>query len=280
MKSQFLGMLVAAGVWCAEAACFPCGTYVIAGGVKNSANELFKADEGIRLQAVSADGAILAESDLFGPYGEGAYNFRLQVPLSTTATPKTAAVGDTVNLVLKIGDELNLNANPVPIVRANGLTNLFVQVVDVVAYTNATSTEIAYIARDYLDTIAPWLGYVGKKTYDPWEDWDGDGSFNYKEYQNGTNPFDPLDYLRITDAKMTAAGHFAISFEYVGGHVYGFAATPTLTKPAWAAKSVKTSETGVEQAQVAFAGTDEESDIATVYVTPGRTNEFFTVEGK
>ena len=74
----------------------------------------------------------------------------------------------------------------------------------------------------------------------------------------------------------------AISFEYVGGHIYGVATTRSLTKPQWAAQPVRKTETDADRAQVMPSADEEDVGETTIYVVPaeGATSQFFKLEAK
>ena len=105
---------------------------------------------------------------------------------------------------------------------------------------------------------------------------------NYDEYRAGTNPFDATDKLAITAYAATQNAPHVISFEYVGGHVYGVATTRSLVNPEWTTQLVKKSETDVEHDQVMPSADEDDADVATVYVVPaeGAASQFFKVEAK
>jgi hypothetical protein len=118
--------------------------------------------------------------------------------------------------------------------------------------------------------------------YDPFADYDHDGASNYAEYRAGTNPFDPTDKLAITSYAAPQNAPHALSFEYVGGHLYGVATTRSLTNPEWTTQPVKNSEADAEQAQVMPSADEEDVGMTTIYVVPaeGATSQFFKLEAK
>lgn len=93
-------MLAAALASCvAAAANFPVGTHLVKGTLKDWQNKVLTSSAAVTVQAVATDGTVIASTKVADPSEEGS-NFLLQIPLSTTATGSTAAVGDTLNCVL------------------------------------------------------------------------------------------------------------------------------------------------------------------------------------
>lgn len=250
----------------------PNGSYTIAGSAKNWKNELYAAADEIRVQAVAMDGTILAQTSVRDAAGgDDARNFALIVPLSTVSSDKTAAVGDDVRLFVIENGVLNMAAQTVTLSESGGYTNINLKVTDV-RYFDSTSEyavngKVA-VATAYVEGLAPWLVAYGREGYEADTDWDGDGVSNYEEYLAGTNPFDSSDRLRIT-AISVKDDKPLLSFEYVGGHVYGILKTTTLALPDW-----------MKEKSVSFPGKDDDGGIATLELLPmaGEKSRFFTVK--
>ena len=252
---------------------FPVGTHLIKGTLKDWQNKVLTSSATVTIQAVSTNGTVIASTKVADPSADG-YNFLLQIPLSSKATGSTAAVGDKLNCVLVQESGLSLAVEQLDVGEANTVSNVCLAFMNMASYTKGDET--VKVAQEYVDTIAVWmevLGYEGG--YDPFADYDNDGVSNYGEYCAGTNPFD------AAYAAPQSAPH-AISFEYVGGHVYGVATTLSLTNPKWAAQPVKKSETDAEQAQVMPSADEEDVGMTTIYVVPaeGATSQFFKLEAR
>ena len=259
---------------------FPVGTHLIKGTLKDWQNKVLTSSAAVTIQAVSTNGTVIASTKVADPTADG-YNFLLQIPLSSKATESTAAVGDKLNCVLVQESGLSLAVEQLDVGEANTVSNVCLAFMNMKDYTKDGTT--VKVAQEYVDTIAVWmevLGYEGD--YDPFADYDNDGVSNYGEYCAGTNPFDASDKLAITAYAAPQSAPHAISFEYVGGHVYGVATTLSLTNPKWAAQPVKKSETDAEQAQVMPSADEEDVGMATIYVVPaeGATSQFFKLEAK
>jgi len=259
---------------------FPVGTHLVKGTLKDWQNKVLTSSAAVTVQAVSTNGSVIASTKVADPSADG-YNFLLQIPLSSKATDSTAAVGDTLNCVIVQGTELSLAADPIPVGDANTVSNVCLAFVNTKSYTKDGTT--VHVAQEYIDAIGSWMEALEiEGDYDPFADYDQDGASNYAEYCAGTNPFDASDKLAITAYAAPRNAPHAISFEYVGGHVYGVATTLSLTNPKWAAQPVKNSETDAEQAQVMPSADEEDVGMATIYVVPaeGATSQFFKLEAK
>ena len=264
----------------AAAANFPVGTHLIKGTLKDWQNKVLTSSAAVTIQAVATNGTVIASTKVVDPSADG-YNFLLQIPLSSKATDSTAAVGDTLNCVIVQGTELSLAADPIPVGDANTVSNVCLAFVNTKSYTKDGTT--VHVAQEYIDAIGSWMEALEiEGDYDPFADYDQDGASNYAEYCAGTNPFDASDKLAITAYAAPRNAPHAISFEYVGGHVYGVATTLSLTNPKWAAQPVKKSETDAEQAQVMPSADEEDVGETTIYVVPaeGATSQFFKLEAR
>jgi len=264
----------------AASANFPVGTHLIKGTLKDWQNKVLTSSAAVTIQAVATNGTVIASTTVANPTADG-YNFLLQIPLSSTATDSTAAVGDTLNCVLVQESGLSLAVNPLPVGEANAVSSISLAFINTKSYTKDGTT--VNVPEEYVDTIAVWMeAYEIEGEYNPFADYDNDGALNYAEYCAGTNPFDPTDKLAITAYAALQSAPHAISFEYVGGHVYGVATTRSLTNPQWAVQPVKKSETDAEHEQVMPSADEEDVGTATIYVVPaeGATSQFFKVEAK
>ena len=264
----------------AAAANFPVGTHLVKGTLKDWQNKVLTSSAAVTIQAVSTNGSIIASTKVADPSADG-YNFLLQIPLSSKATDSTAAVGDTLNCVLVQGSGLSLAVDPIHVGDADTVSNVCFAFVNMKSYTKGDET--VNVAQEYIDAIAPWMEAYGEEgEYNPFIDYDNDNMTNYEEYRAGTNPFDGTDKLAITAYAAPQNAPHAISFEYVGGHVYGVSTTRSLMNPGWAAQPVKKSESDVEHDQVMPSADEEDVGVTTIYVVPaeGATSQFFKVEAK
>ena len=267
----------------AAAVNFPVGTHLIKGTLKDWQNKVLTSSAAVTIQAVATNGTVIASAKVADPTADG-YNFLLQIPLSSTATDSTVAVGDTLNCVLVQESGLSLAANPLVVGEANAVSTVSLAYVNMKNYTSTDGTgTTASVPAEYVDTIAAWMeAYEIEGDYDPFADYDKDGASNYAEYRAGTNPFDATDKLAITAYSAPQNAPHAISFEYAGGHVYGVATTLSLTNPQWATQKVKKTETDAEREQVMPSADEDDVGVATIYVVPaeGAKSQFFKVEAK
>ena len=276
--------IAAANVASAVAAVnFPVGTHLVKGTLKDWQNKVLTSTAAVTIQAVAEDGNIIASTKVANPTEDG-YNFLLQIPLSTTATDSTAAVGDDLNCVLKQDSGLSLAVSPIKVGEANAVSTVSLAYVNMKDYTSTNGTgTTASVPAEYVDTIAAWMeAYEIEGDYDPFADYDNDGASNYDEYRAGTNPFDDTDKLAITAYTAPQNALHTLSFEYAGGHVYGVETTLSLTNPQWALQKVKKTETDSEHEQIMPSDDEEDVGLATIYVVPaeGATSQFFKLEAK
>ena len=280
IKNLAVLLLPLAAMSVAAAVNFPVGTHLVKGTLKDWHNKVLTSSAAVTIQAVATNGTVIASTTVANPTADG-YNFLLQIPLSSTATDSTAAVGDTLNCVLVQESGLSLAVNPLPVGEANAVSSISLAFINTKSYTKDGTT--VNVPEEYVDTIAVWMeAYEIEGEYNPFADYDNDGALNYAEYCAGTNPFDPTDKLAITAYAALQSAPHAISFEYVGGHVYGVATTRSLTNPQCAVQPVKKSETDAEHEQVMPSADEEDVGTATIYVVPaeGATSQFFKLETK
>lgn len=281
MNSKILGLaaiLVAVGT--AHAINFPYGTYVYAGSVRNYRNEVMEADSGVVIQAVKTNGVVLATTTITAPTASG-LNYRLEVPVSSESSDRSAALGEVLNCVI-VNRSRAVSSEPLPpVAEANAVKH--------VNLLYATATELAYgtngtvqVSDEYLTGMGYLMRAYGYDRYDPAADWDGDGADNYSEYRAGTNPFDASDRLRITAFGRDSA-RVALQFEYAGGHVYGLKAARTLDRPDWMTQRFKVDAPDAsDQEAVVKNVPDDEVGVMTLYVAPepDAASGFYKIEVK
>ena len=257
----------------------PLGTYIVNGAVRDGDNKALAGDSGTIVRAVDAKGRVAAETTV-GAADSTGRNFLLEVPVTAQATDGSVVVGDELSIVFVKGGETLVAAEKV---RVTGVADVNVsdyQFLPVTEFTkNDGSGETVKIPTEYLEIVESWLD--GRK-YDPWGDDDGDGQSNYQEYLAETSPFDASDVLRVRKFEPGGAGH-RITFEYVGGHAYGVAVTPSLVKPSWATAGVKQEADGTPGDRVLPPPNVENGvGLTTIYVVPteGAKQEFFKLEAR
>ena len=285
MKTKTACLLCAAGAALAALGVnFPLGTYVYSGSVLDYRHELINSDAGLTIQAVATNGTVLASSRVFDPVETHGANFLLEVPVSSQASSKSAAVGDELNcVVLSDSGATNVSLRPLPrVAAANAITNVNVVSAPSTAFTTSDGVTVL-VADDYLAGIAPWMGMFVKTVYEPSADWDGDGVSNYGEYKAGTNPFDASDRLRITEFRR--GGDAALlKFEYAGGHLYALDARPSLTEGAWKGEPFRVDSPAATGQSTFYMPGNEYEDIgeATIYVVPAASEPsmFYTIRAE
>lgn len=256
---QFAAGALLAVASAASAANFPLGTQIVSGSVRNYLNELYPCDGNVRVQAADTNGNVLAECAVHRAVaGSAGENYLLEVPVTSVATGSSIAPGDPIRLYVIDGSELKVAAGTVSSPKSIDDVCVNLSVVDVTWFdsTSPYANELGRVAvaNEYLDL---WAAYADGRKYDPDADDDGDGATNYFEYLAGTNPFDESDFLAIRDFRLDAGQTAAITFEYVGGHVYTVLSSLALAKPSWTAEKT-----------VLPAAAENEPGIATVFVLP------------
>ena len=272
--------VLAASLLASGAVNYPLGTYIYTGSVMDYRNAVQGAESGLTIYAVSTNGTVLSSCAIVDA-DESGCNFRLEVPVSTFATEKSAAMGDAPNCIIESATGIRSAATTAfpPILCASAVTNCMVK------YANAREFdhkgEKVLVPEDYIDGISYWMGQSGYTEYSAAADWDGDGMTNYEEYVAGTNPFDPSDYLRVTSFSVTPSAH-VLTFEFVGGHLYALQSAESLSNPKWI-QTRFANESGSKQTTAVYEGPgDEDVGQATMYVTPvtDTPQKFYKVEVK
>ncbi len=266
---------------------FPVGTHVVKGSVRgydeNGRNVVLPASRGISIRAMNSNGVVIAESKVRDA-SAGGVNFALRIPLSTVATDSSCAVGDRLECVLVEPGGLMVGSEPLTVGGAREAQSVTLRLVDVKQYVSEDGTQTNEVAQAYVDAIQAWMAdeaAFGGQGYDPFADYDGDGRSNYAEYLAGTNPFDESDFLEVRSIEM-ADGKAALSFEYVGGHVYGVRAARDLSNPEWLAQKVRTSAEGADLDQVVPEADPDGVGEVTIWMTPAAdaAQGFYVLEAK
>lgn len=266
---------------------FPVGTHVVKGSVRgydeNGRNVVLPASRGISIRAMNSNGVVIAESKVRDA-SAGGVNFALRIPLSTVATDSSCAVGDRLECVLVEPGGLMVGSEPLTVGGAREAQSVTLRLVDVKRYVSEDGTRTNEVAQAYVDAIQAWMAdeaAFGGQGYDPFADYDGDGRSNYAEYLAGTNPFDESDFLEVRSIEM-ADGKAALSFEYVGGHVYGVRAARDLANPEWLAQKVRTSAEGADLDQVVPEADPDGVGEVTIWMTPAAdaVQGFYVLEAK
>ena len=281
-KFAVMLLLSLAAMNAATAANFPVGTHLVKGTLKDWQNKVLTSSAAVTIQAVATNGTVIASTKVANPTADG-YNFLLQIPLSTTATDSTAAVGDSLNCVLVQESGLSLALKPLVVGEANAVSTVVLEFVNMRSYTKEGAETTVSVPAEYVESIAAWMEAYGiEGEYDPFADYDSDGASNYAEFRSGTNPFDDTDRLAITAYTAPQNALHTLSFEYAGGHVYGVETTLSLTNPEWALQKVKKTETDAEHEQVMPSADEDDVGVATIYVVPaeGASSQFFKLEAK
>ena len=272
--------IIALDAWMAwTASVMPYGTYLVKGTFVGDYNTVLREDASAKIQVKRKDGTVIAEAGVFAANAEGV-NFILEIPVASVSMGKACVVGEVLDCVLLLAGEEPLAAPDCLKVKSPTEVGIFsICCTPVKAFTNPKDGTTVEIPVAYIEEAQSYL--PSGETYDPFKDYDNDGSINFDEFRNGTNPFDPSDYLRVL-AFGPKGGKLALKFEHVGGHVYAVSSANTLEKPAWANRRVRKTADGDELDQVLAEGGDGEPGATEIYITPvaDAASEFFKLEAK
>ena len=269
--------MIALGAWTASV--MPYGTYLVKGTFVGDYNTVLREDASAKIQVMRKDGAVIAEAGVFAANAEG-INFILEIPVASPATSKACEVGEVLDCALKLEGEEPLTVPACLKVKSPTEVGIFsICCTPVKSFVNPKDGTTVEIPLAYIEEAQSYL--PSGEAYDPWKDYDNDGSINFDEFRNGTNPFDASDYLRVL-AFGPKGGKLALKFEHVGGHVYAVSSANTLEKPAWAKRRVRKTADGDELDQVLAEGGDGEPGATEIYITPvaDAASEFFKLEAK
>ena len=244
----------------------------IVGRIVNSENVAYDATSGIRLFVIDKDGNQLVQGNVFTP-GTEPWNFFLQVPLATVRSRGYAMKGDAIQLMVLIGDESYtgfLKAGEDVVGAPGTAVHLRIML--------AEDSNGNGIADSYEEAVLDKLWYKGIvcDTYDPEDDYDGDGFSNRKEYLAGTDELDPNDYFRTAKTGDAAGDYFAIGFEANAGRTYAVKESPDLKtwKPAVFRLSPDDSAVEVK----AVSNSSQEWTMRTIYLLKDGNKHFYKLE--
>lgn len=244
----------------------------IVGRIVNSDNIAYDATSGIRLFVTDADGNQLVQGNVFTP-GEDLWNFALHVPLATVRSRGYAVKGDPIQLTVLIGGE--------------SYTGFLKAGEDVVGAPGASVHLRILLAEDkngngiadsYEEAVLDKLWYQGIvcDTYDPEDDYDGDGFSNRKEYLAGTDELDPNDYFRATKIGGNGSGDlFAINFEANAGRTYAVRESPDLKT--WKTAMFRLSPDSTDEVKAVSNGSQEWTT-RTIYLLKDGDKHFYKLE--
>lgn len=269
----FVARTWAAGAASASAPVQEVYPFDIVGRIVNADYIAYDATSGIRLFVTDKDGNRLAQSTVFTPGTQAAWNFVLSVPLATVRSPGYAMKGDAIQLTVLIGEAsyTGFLKTGEDVVGAPG-TAVHLRIL------LAEDSNGNGIADSYEEAVLDKLWYKGIvcDTYDPEDDYDGDGFSNRKEYLAGTDELDPNDYFRTAKTGDAAGDYFAIGFEANAGRTYAVKESPDLKtwKPAVFRLSPDDSAVEVK----AVSNSSQEWTTRTIYLLKDGDKHFYRME--
>lgn len=204
---------------------FPTGTFTVIGSVRGYSGALLGADSSTLLQLVSTNGTVVADSYITDANEHG-YNYRLEVPLSSTASSQAVLYGAPLRFIAQQGGTASQIA--LSQITAGDANSVMTCNVVMATYSGTNRVPDEYIAEyaGYIEANPDKTGGI----YSDTADWDGDGLNNYAEFVAGTDPTDASDCLRISaiGAADDTNDLVALTFEYSGGRIYAIKAASEL----------------------------------------------------
>ena len=267
----FVARTWAAGATSASAPVQEVYPFDIVGRIVNADYIAYDATSGIRLFVTDKDGNRLAQSTVFTPGTQAAWNFVLSVPLATVRSPGYAVKGDEIRLTVLVGEE-SYTGFLKPGEDVVGASGSAVHVRILLAEdSNGNGIADSY-EEAMLDEM--WYRGLGDK-YDPEDDYDNDGFSNRKEYLLGTGPFDPNDYFRAAKTGDAAGDFFAIDFEANAGRTYAVKESPDLKT--WKAAAFRLSPDSADEVKAVSNGSQEWMT-RTIYLLKDGDKHFYKLE--
>jgi len=276
-----IGVVLAVGLapraWSAEPvqALFP---YTIVGRAVDAENKAFDANSGVSMKVLSAGGAVLAQTKVYTPGGESAWNFKLAVPVASAHVNGYAAKGDVLTLsVCKDGVTYTglLKGDDARIGQAGASVSLRVMLAD-----DANGNGIA---DTYEKSKYNWMRkYKISGDFDPNADYDGDGQSNYAEYLAGTDPFDKDDRFGVDtmeNEKDFDDRYIRITFETNPGRTYSLREAAKLDSEAttWERGAFRAEPSEAAKAE-RLVNSRSEWKLQTIYLLKQGEQRFYKIE--
>lgn len=268
----FVARTWAAGAASASAPVQEVYPFDIVGRIVNADYIAYDATSGIRLFVTDKDGNRLAQSTVFTPGTQAAWNFVLSVPLATVRSPGYAVKGDEIRLTVLVGEEsyTGFLKPGEDVVGASG-SAVHVRIL------LAEDSNGNGIADSYEEAMLDEMWYRGLgDTYEPEADYDNDGQSNRNEYLTGTGAFDKDDYFHATKIGGDASGElFAINFEANAGRTYAVKESSDLKT--WKAAAFRLSPDSADEVKAVSNGSQEWMT-RTIYLLKDGDKHFYKLE--
>lgn len=204
--------------------------FTFAGRVTDYAHIGYDADMSVEIRAKDEKGNLVAKTKT-ATGGSTAYNFVLDIPLSSTAVDGCVMSG--AKLVFEFVDPDGkiytglVTEGDSTVGNPGGLRELKIAL--------ATDADGDGIPDEYVDTLGYLMWINEKESYDPNADWDGDGANNRAEYVAGTNPFDPKDRLSVRELAEEKGYEDYLKFSFLAnqGRSYSVDTAEDLKNSTW-----------------------------------------------
>ena len=171
-----LGLLALLPIAAGAAPVMPYGTYLVKGAFRGDYNTVLRDYGTATVRAQRADGTVIAESSVVSANEEGA-NFLLSIPVASAATPKSCTVGESLDCVLTTPQGAIDVPNSLTVDTPVKMGSVTFNCTEVKSYTNPKDGTVVEIPTAYIAEAQAFIDdYMGGGTYDPWADYDHDGS--------------------------------------------------------------------------------------------------------
>jgi len=201
--------------------------FTFAGRIVDYAHVAYGSDTVVEVRVKAKDGTLLAKTTT-ATYGNTAFNYAVNVPLSSQDVSGHVKYGDTVVFEFVDPDGRIYSG----IVTAGDATigkPGDYRKVDAILATDSNGDGVP---DEYLETLEYEMAIRGIDAYDPDADYDGDGQSNKAEYVAGTNPFDKTDTFSVREMAEKDGFKDYISFKVLvsQGRTYTISTTGKLEK--------------------------------------------------
>jgi len=201
--------------------------FTFAGRIVDYAHVAYGSDTVVEVRVKAKDGTLLAKTTT-ATYGNTAFNYAVNVPLSSQSVSGHVKYGDAVVFEFVDPDGRIYSG----IVAAGDATIGKPGDYRKVNVILATDSNGDGVPDEYVETLEYMMWLHGIATYDPDADYDGDGQSNKHEYIAGSNPFDKTDTFSVREMAEKEGCEDYVAFKVLvsQGRTYTVSTTGKLDK--------------------------------------------------